>query len=218
MSILDNIDISATHEDVRATFVSRASDAVPEEPSEHHLIIRVKARVPIEKERVHRISRPSTSSMKGREMCDYYETVLSGQDRFRCVETKFMVNVNCITNAFFTTTIRIGWNGRVTDYEVMKLLMLIATATLHFRPIDDDILLTIKNFDGGGGPNRISINKLFDFDVFQFAILKFRARCTSLSQYHRRRILRASKTIRQYYEQHNIKTSDKPGGHWVPDV
>lgn len=194
MSILDEANISKNHDDVQSSFIDQVD---VEETFENMLIIRVKMRVPIDDYK--------SSMDKGRLIRRYYEDVISAQDIFRCTKTTFMVNVNSIANIVCTTSIYIGWNIHLTDFEVMKFLVLISTASLYFKPEQDDVVITLKELNGYGEPNRLSIKKLFTYEASTFILHKFKTKRTNMALSIKRRFVRTYKTIEKYFKKHNLK-------------
>lgn len=199
MSILDEVNISKSHNDVQSTFVEQAD---VEETFEHMLIIRVKMRVPIDDYK--------SSMDKGRLIQRYYEDVIPALDVFKCIKTTFMVNVNSITNIVCTTSIHIGWNEQINNFDVMRLIVLIGTATLHFKPKENEVTLTIKNIDGSGESNNISIIEVFQYEYNLFILKKFGVEETYLNLFYRQRFKRAIFMIKEYFEKHYLRHKDFP--------
>ena len=202
MSLLDNISQEKSHDDVRQNILNNIEYL--EENFEHNFVLRVRCKIEFN---------DKSSVKKGNEVCRYFEDVFEHSLYFRLIRTRSTTMINHITAATYVFALVIGFNRRPTRNTTMKFLMLISTAIIHFRPLNG-FTFTITDLNKDYEKHRISGNKLFNFDVWQYISKQF----DIIDNVHRRTpmtILRPHKTISNYYEKNNIDDSDI---HFIPEL
>ena len=200
MSLLDNISQEKSHDDVRQNILHNIEYS--EEKFDHNFVIRIRCKIEYNSK---------SSTKKSNEVCRYLEDVFEHSLYFRLIKTRSTTMINHLTAATYVFALVIGFSRRPTRNTTMKLLMLISTAIIHFKPLNG-FSFTKTDLDTVYKKHCISGNKLFNFDVWQFISKQF---SVIDNVFHRTpmTILRPHKTISNYYD--NINDSDD---HFIPEL
>ena len=204
MSLLDNILPEKNHDDIQKMIQQEASSSEAEIEYEYGFAIRVTSKV------VCDAMKKGATVAKGKEICDYFETIFLDASWFKLLRTRSTVKVNCIDSAILTTTLIIGYNGRPHYISVFKLLMSISTAMLHYN-LKTGITITISDLNHHNDKHRISARKIFDAPAVLFILKKLYADKINVLKLPDS-IKRPYKTVCDYYQKNNIRDDD----HYIP--